>query len=120
MVYLMSDPYIMTLVLSGAMFLAGLTVYGLFYHLLQKIFASGLGAKSAYKEEIVMCGLDYEYDEISAPISRVFVDIMKRSLPKLHYEVEEKIGTKILNDWFTWMLILLVTVVILIAMFGWY
>ncbi len=118
MAYTLNDPYTLTLVITGAMFLAGLTVYGVFYHLLQRIFASGLKSKSRLKEEIVMCGHEYEYDEISAPISRIFIDIMKRSLPKLHYEVEERIGTRILNDWFTWMLVLLVIIILLIVFIG--
>jgi hypothetical protein len=119
MAYIISDPYLFTLLMTGIMSLVALTAYLLFYKLLQGLFAKGLKSPSKYREEIVMCGRDYEEDSISIPLSKVFTDIMKRALPKMHYEIEEHIGTRILSDWFTWMLILLVTVVILIAVFGW-
>ena len=118
--YMLGDPYTATLVLTGAMFLAGIMVYLMLYVMLQKIFASRLQSPSRLKEEVVMCGLEYSEDDVSIPVSRVFADIMKRSLPGIHKGVEEGLGSRILNDWFSWMLILLVVIITIIALIEWW
>ena len=111
------NTYTLTLTLSLAMVFLGGLIYLMFYVMLQKIFVSGLRSPSRLKEEPVMCGLEYREEELSIPVSKVFTDIMKRALPRLHRSVEQGFGSRVLNDWFTWMLILLGIMVLLIVLF---
>lgn len=108
------DTVSIVLVATGIMAFIGLIIYFAFYELLNKrLFAGNLRSPSRLKEEIVMCGLEYEEEELSIPVSRVFTDIIRRALPRLHYSVEKGVGTRILNDWFTWMLVFLTIIVVL-------
>lgn len=97
------------------MFMIGLAVYAIFYYLFHRLYGSRVRSVSKFKEEIVMCGLEYTEEDLSAPVSKVFSDIMKRSLHGFHELVSRRLGTKVLNDWFAWMLIML-TIIIILAM----
>ncbi len=112
------NTYALILYLSLVMVFLGGIIYLMFYVVLQKIFASNIRSPSRLKQEPVMCGLEYREEELSIPVSKIFADIMKRALPSLHRGIKEGFGTGILNDWFTWMLILLGVVVLLIVLFG--
>ncbi len=101
------DPYILALIYSAGMFVSGLVVYLVFYKLFHKLYGSKVRSPSRLKDEIVMCGMEYEGEELTAPISKVFTDIMRKALPRLHKGLYEKTGTGVLNDWFAWMLIIL-------------
>ncbi len=114
------DTATLVLVATGLMIFLGFVVYMAFYEFLNKFYTRKLRSTSRLKEEVVMCGLEYDEDEISIPVSRVFTDIMRRSLPRIHYGVEKGGGTRILNDWFTWMLVFLTIMVILALVYsGW-
>ncbi|ABN69762.1 hypothetical protein Smar_0656 [Staphylothermus marinus F1] len=112
------DIYMATLLVTGLAVLNGTVVYLIFYRLLGKIFWEKLRSPSRLKEEVVMCGQEYLEETLSAPVSRVFTDIVKRSLPKLSRIIEEGGGTSILNNWFAWMLVLLLIIIVLAYVYG--
>ncbi len=106
------DPYMLTLVYSATMLVAGLTVYLMLYKVFHSLYGGRVRSPSRLKEELVMCGLEYTDEELTAPISRVFTDVMRRALPRLHKSLYEKGGTGVLNDWFAWMLVVLFILVL--------
>ncbi len=112
------DPYTLTLYASGAMALIGAVVYLAFYLMFRRMYGDKVRSPSRLKMEPVMCGLEYREEELTVPISRVFTDIMERSLPRLHRSLRERGGTGVLNDWFAWMLIVLSILVILFSIMG--
>ncbi len=114
-----NDPYILALIATGLFVLAGTSVYLVFYLLFKKLYGDKVRSPGKFKEELVMCGLEYTEEELTAPISRVFTDIMKRALPLVHRKIWETGGTRILNDWFTWMLIFLVIILVIVSIIGW-
>ncbi len=113
------DTISIVLVSTGLMLLVGLLSYWAFYMFLNKRYAGNLRSPSRLKGEVVMCGLEYSEDELSIPVSRVFTDIMRRALPRISSSIEKGAGSRILNDWFTWMLILLTIMVLLALIYGW-
>ncbi|ADI31278.1 hypothetical protein [Staphylothermus hellenicus] len=112
------DIYIATLLVTGLAVLNGIIIYLILYKLLGKIYGEKLKSPSRLKEEVVMCGQEYTEETLSAPVSHVFTDIIKRSLPKLSKIIEEGGGTSILNNWFAWMLVLLLTIIVLAYVYG--
>lgn len=112
------DIYVATMLITGLAVLNGILVYLVFYKLLGEMYWKKLRSPSRLKEELVMCGLEYEDEALSAPVSRVFTDIVKKSLPKLSKIIEEGGGTSILNNWFAWMLVLLLVMIILAYIYG--
>jgi hypothetical protein len=110
--------YDLVIIITGLAVLNGFIVYLLLYVFLNRRYSRGLKSPSRLKEDVVMCGMEYDEEELSAPVSRVFVDIIKRSLPRFTRIIEEGGGTRILNNWFTWMLILLFIVVVLAIIYG--
>jgi hypothetical protein len=104
---------------TGLTLFGGLVVYLVLYEMLQHLYVRKLASPSKLKEEVVMCGMEYERDELTAPVSRVFSMIMSKAFPRGHRGTIQLAGSIILNDWFSWMLITL-AVILLIAVFaGW-
>ncbi len=110
------DQYMLVLIVSLATFMVGFVVYIIFYYMFHKLYGSKVRSISRLKEEIVMCGLEYSEEVLSAPATKIFSDVMKRSLRGVHNILTKELGTRVLNDWFAWMLIML-TLIIVLAMF---
>jgi hypothetical protein len=110
--------YDLVIIITGLAVLNGFIVYVFLYKLFTRLYGNKVRSPSRLKEDVVMCGMEYDEEELSAPVSRVFVDIIKRSLPRFTRIIEEGGGTRILNNWFTWMLILLFIVVVLAIIYG--
>jgi len=109
------DQYMLVLIISLASFMVGFVVYIIFYYMFHKLYGSKVRSDSRLKEEIVIHGLEYSEEVPSVPVTKIFLDVMKRSLHSLHDIMTKELGTRVLNDWFAWMLIML-TLIIVLAM----
>ncbi|MCD6196854.1 MAG: hypothetical protein J7J82_08725 [Staphylothermus sp.] len=115
----MFDLYTIILWLTGLMVVNGVVIYIVFYELLGRMYWKKLVSPSRIKEDVVMCGLEYSEETLSVPVSRVFMDIIKRSFPRASRIIEEGGGTSLLNNWFAWMLILLAVLLVILVVAGW-
>ena len=115
----MYDLYIVIMWLTGLMVVNGIVIYLMFYELLKRIYWKKIVSPSPIKEDIVMCGLEYEEENLSVPVSRVFMDIIRRSFPRISQIIEEGGGSSLLNNWFAWMLVLLSILLIILVVMGW-
>lgn len=111
--------YELTLIASGLSLFAGLIVYLVFYVMFKRLYGDKVKCTSSLKEDVVMCGMEYYEEELTIPVSRVFTDIMKRALPWLHKRVIETGGSRVLNDWFFWMIVLLTILLTITLVWGW-
>ncbi len=113
------DTYGLVLVTTGLTLFLGLLVYTLLYEMMQMIYGRPLRNRGRTREEVVMCGMDYEAEELTAPSVRVFTMIMSKTFPRGHGGFIRTFGSVILNDWFAWMLAALALVVAMAVAWGW-
>jgi len=109
------NQYMLVLIISLASFMVGFVVYIIFYYIFHKLYGSKVRSDSKLKDEIVIHGLKYSEEVLSVPATRIFIDVMKHSLHSLHDIMTKELGTRVLNDWFAWILIML-TLIIVLAM----
>ncbi|HDJ27584.1 MAG TPA: hypothetical protein ENF35_04675 [Aciduliprofundum sp.] len=115
----MLGVYELVLVTTGLTLFLGAIGYAILYEMLQKIYGRPLRNRGATREEVVMCGMEYDRGELTAPTARVFTMIMSKAFPRGHGGFLRTFGTVVLNDWFAWMLAALALIVALAVAWGW-
>ncbi len=114
----MFDIFSLIIIVSGLMALAGLFVYFGFFVFFKKMFGDKVAYRDPVKEDIVMCGEEPPSEEFIVPITRVFVDVITRSFRKAIKAVVETAGSNIVQDWFFYMLLVLIALIIISIIVG--
>ncbi len=108
-----NNVFILVSIYTGLMALAGLGVYLMFYVMFKKLYGDKVRFSDPVKEDIVMCGEEPLGEDYVVPVSRVFIDIMSRSFKKAFQTLTSTMGTQLLRDWFFYMFIVLLVIVII-------
>ena len=114
----MFDIFSLIVIVSGLMALAGLLVYFGFFVFFKKMFGDKIAYRDPVKEDIVMCGEEPPSEEFIVPITRVFVDVIMRSFRRAFKAVAETAGSSIVQDWFFYMLLVLIALIIISIIVG--
>ncbi len=114
----MFDIFSLIVIVSGLMALAGLFVYFGFFVFFKKMFGDKVAYRDPVKEDIVMCGEEPPSEEFIVPITRVFVDVITRSFRRAVKTITETAGSNIVQDWFFYMLLVLIALIIISIIVG--
>jgi len=114
----LSNPFILVVEYTGLMAFVGVLIYLMFYLMFKKLYSAKLEHSEPEKDEIVMCGEKPIGNELVIPVSRIFVDIITRSFRRGISMLRNTLGSPILHDWFFYMLIILITLIILSIAMG--
>ncbi len=108
----------LVVVYTALMGLAGLAVYLMFYKMFYTLYGRKVATKEPEKGEVTMCGELLPSKEFVIPVGKVFTDIMSRSFRKWFKALGETAGTVVLQDWFFYMLVVLIAIVVIAIIVG--
>ncbi len=114
----MFDVFSLIVIVSGLMALGGFVVYFGLFMLFKKRFGEKITYHDPVKEDIVMCGEEPPSEEFIVPITRVFVDVMTRAFRRAFKTIMETAGSNIVQDWFFYMLLVLIALIIISILVG--
>ncbi len=112
------DVFSLIVILSGLMALGGLIVYFGLFVLFKKIYGEKIAYRDPVKEDIVMCGEEPPSEEFIVPITRVFIDVMTRAFRRALKVIMETAGSNIVQDWFFYMLLVLIALIVVSILVG--